>query len=75
VRNEVNFSLAPESAVTVDAVIYDLTGRKIKEMSFGRISAGEQQLSIPFEGMNKGSYVLQLLVGKEVKTAKFVVAQ
>jgi hypothetical protein len=75
VRNEVNFSLTPESAVTVDAVIYDLTGRKIKEMSFGRISAGEQQLSIPFEGMNKGSYVLQLLVGKEVKTAKFVVAQ
>lgn len=75
VRNEVNFSLSPETPVKVSAVIYDLAGRKIKEMSFGRIDAGEQQLSIPFAGMNKGSYVLQLMVGSEVKTAKFIVAQ
>ncbi len=74
VQSEINFSLLMTSNEKVRVDIYSLNGSLVKtlDMNLGR---GEQTVSVPAEGLNIGTYVLQVTAGARVQVAKFVVAQ
>ncbi len=67
----VNFTLTSKASVTVN--IYDLNGRLVKSIDMSQKSIGSHQESIDCSGLDRGTYIIQLVAGKESTTAKFTV--
>ncbi|MFH1121707.1 MAG: T9SS type A sorting domain-containing protein [Bacteroidota bacterium] len=75
VSTEINVELELSTKNPVLARIYNLKGDLVNIDEFGSLSKGKHLLTIPSGGLNQGTYLLQLTIGNEVKTAKFVVVK
>jgi len=64
----IQFSL-PENA-TVKIELFDLSGRKIKTIAEGAFQAGNHELNLSAENMEKGIYFLQLNTGSDIAFQK-----
>ncbi len=75
VTSEINFILDLSANMNVTASIFNMRGEVVKTASFGRLGKGEHRLSLSSDALSQGTYFLQLIVGNETKTAKFVVVK
>ncbi len=75
VEGEINVNLDLTSNSSVTAKVISLNGEISKTADFGFLAKGEHQLTIASDGLSQGTYLLQITVGKEIKTAKFVVVK
>lgn len=69
----VNFTLPLASEVVVN--IFDLNGRLVKITDMSRMTSGTHNTSIDCSMLERGTYILQLLSGKESTTIKFVITK
>ncbi|MDD2563658.1 MAG: C25 family cysteine peptidase [Salinivirgaceae bacterium] len=65
------YSLMQGNPVMID--IYNLNGQRVKGLLNQPMTAGEHQMSINFEGLASGVYVIRLLTGKTVDNLYIVV--
>jgi len=57
----------------VDAWLFDLVGRPVRRVDFGRVSAGEQALPVNVRGLPVGGYVLRVRAGNLVAAVRVLV--
>jgi len=65
----ISFSLPHTSEV--DLRIYDVTGRMVRTMAQGKMSAGEHELRLEAGALPSGVYFVKVEAGKAAKVAKF----
>ena len=53
--------------------IYDLNGRLVATRQLGTVAAGEQTFTVSTEGLSKGMYLLNVIVGGHIAVAKMMV--
>jgi len=58
---------------SVNAGIYDVNGRFVKNINFGTLPAGNQKLRIDVSDLNTGVYIIRIISGNQSKTSKFIV--
>ncbi|MCB9016293.1 MAG: T9SS type A sorting domain-containing protein [Lentimicrobiaceae bacterium] len=75
VSSVVNFNMDLAGLTPVTVKVYNLKGIEVKSVEFGTLSRGEHQLAVSAEGLSRGTYLLQVIAGNDVKTAKFVVVK
>ncbi len=68
-----NFTLAKSGNVTIG--IYDLLGRRMKQISLGEISVGEHSETLDLHGLADGTYLCKLITGGDVSSAMFTVVK
>ena len=66
-----NFDL--KESCNVSYQVFDMTGRMVMNQNLGRMSEGEQQISINVENLSAGSYILRLNQGSKNNSVKFMV--
>ncbi|MCR5444900.1 MAG: T9SS type A sorting domain-containing protein [Bacteroidales bacterium] len=68
-------NLAVNAAESGNAVlrIYDLNGRMVAERRLGYVSEGEQLYTIGTEGMAKGMYLVNVIIGGHTAASKMIV--
>lgn len=66
----IEFTIDEDSYINLD--LYDVTGRKIESVNSGNYEAGIHTLSIEPTHLDKGVYIIELLIN-EVKTRKVIV--
>jgi hypothetical protein len=67
----INFELLEKTDVIIK--IYDLTGKNVFSFTQSGLNAGSHILPIGLGDLNKGTYVVHLLAGKDVRTNKLVI--
>lgn len=70
-RATVRFRLS--ESTELQATIVDVMGRRVSELSLGRLPGGANQFDLPTSQLPAGVYNLHLTDGQGVKTHKFVV--
>jgi hypothetical protein len=70
-RANVRFSLA--QATTVEAAVYDVTGRRVLHQNLGNLMAGSNQFTLETDQLATGVYSLRLSDGNAMEILKFVV--
>lgn len=65
------FVLNHPAEITID--IYDVMGRKIRELSREKLTAGEHRKEFMLKGLNPGLYFIQLNTGLDKKTLRLVI--
>lgn len=73
VRDVANVKLSLTAPDEVDAWLFDLAGRPVLRVGFGRIASGEQALPVDVQGLPAGGYVLRVRVGGLVAAVPLVV--
>ena len=68
-----NYTLPVSAKVTVN--IYDLNGRMVKSIALSQQFAGVHQTNVDCSSLNRGTYIMQIVAGKESSTTKFVVTK
>ncbi|MFN6037471.1 MAG: T9SS type A sorting domain-containing protein [Bacteroidota bacterium] len=63
-QTTVNFNLA--SAQNVMIAVYDLKGSKVSSISCGRLQNGTQNITVPLDGLSKGTYILGVIGDNDV---------
>lgn len=53
--------------------IYDLNGRCVSVRQLGIVAAGEQTFTVSTEGLSRGMYLINVIVGGQVSVAKMMV--
>lgn len=69
----INITLPVASKVVVN--IYDLFGRVVKTIDLGQMSVGSQSEYFDLSDLSRGTYVMQLIAGKESTSQKFVLTR
>lgn len=75
VNNQINFNLNMENPSQVSVKVYDLKGNLVDFYNHGLVNKGQQKVSFKADNLINGTYVLQVTVGNEMKSAKFVVVK
>lgn len=75
VTSEINFRLDLANLNTVSVKVFNMKGNVVKVADLGTLNRGDHKLSVSADGMATGTYLLQVIAGNEVKTAKFVVVK
>ena len=75
VSSEINVKIDLPVRSSVNARVFNLKGELVNKAEFGSMNKGEHQLTIQAGNLQQGTYLLQLSVGNNVKTAKFVVVK
>ncbi|PKP04438.1 MAG: hypothetical protein CVU14_00215 [Bacteroidetes bacterium HGW-Bacteroidetes-9] len=75
VSSEINVKVELPVRSAVIARVFNLKGELVNKTEFGSINKGEHQLTIQAGNLQQGTYLLQLSIGNDVKTAKFVVVK
>lgn len=70
-RANVRFSLG--QATTVEAAVYDVTGRRVLHQNLGNLMAGSNQFTLETDQLATGVYSLRLSDGNAMEILKFVV--
>jgi len=65
-RTTIRYDL-PEEA-TVEIVVYDLLGRRVRSLELGRKQAGEHEATLSARDLSTGTYFLKLKAGDQVDT-------
>lgn len=72
-RTKIKFSISQfASAYDVELVIYDLLGRKVKEISMGKLNAGVYEVEIEAVELSSGVYFCVLKAGKFFDSIKII---
>lgn len=66
-------SLSDANPTRID--VYDLSGRLVASQDAGQLSAGDHKLRVSTDGWQNGSYIVRMLSGKNVSTAKLIVSR
>ena len=53
--------------------IYDLNGRMVVTRQLGTVSAGEQTFTVSTEGLTRGMYLINIIIGGHIAVAKMMV--
>lgn len=69
--NNINFRYSFVKTTEVNARIMDLTGRTLKIVSLGKVSAGEQKFEVDINGLPKGTYLLEVTTDSSKGISKF----
>jgi inner membrane protein involved in colicin E2 resistance len=75
VSSEINVKVELPVRSAVIARVFNLKGELVNKTEFGSLNKGEHQLTIQAGNLQQGTYLLQLSIGNDVKTAKFVVVK
>lgn len=73
VYGQANLSLSTSVAGHARLVVYDLNGRCVVNRDLGHISEGEQVYTIGTEGMSKGMYLVNVIIGGHTAATKMMV--
>lgn len=73
VMGEANLALTAAEAGNAVLRIYDLNGRMVTERNLGYANEGEQVYSIGTEGMAKGMYLVNVIIGGHTAATKMMV--
>lgn len=73
VMGEANLQLNANEAGTAVLRIYDLNGRMVGERQLGFVAEGEHVYSIGTEGLAKGMYLVNVIIGGHTAATKMVV--
>jgi len=57
----------------VSLAIFDLLGRRMKEISLGELSAGEHSQQIDLRGLANGTYIYKMQIGGDITSAMFTI--
>jgi len=68
-----NISINLENSAKTTINIYDISGRIVKTMDLGQKSAGTHKISIDCNDLSNGTYIAQMIAGKEKIASKFIV--
>jgi hypothetical protein len=66
-----NFTLAKPDIVSLE--IFDLLGRRMKQVALGEMSTGEHSQEIDLHGLSDGSYLCKLQAGGEATAVMFTI--
>jgi hypothetical protein len=72
-RTLVRFGLSDASATNVR--LYDLSGRLLRDISLGRLSAGGHTMTIDGADLSSGLYILELFAGADVSRRKLMLVK
>jgi len=72
-RTLVRFGLSDASAANVR--LYDLSGRLLRDISLGRLSAGDHTMTIDGADLSSGVYLLELSAGADVSRRKLTLVK
>lgn len=56
----------------LQAKIYDIVGKEVKQFSWNRLNAGTQELTFDVKDLNSGVYWMQIQAGEVTRTTKFI---
>lgn len=70
--NEATVRFSLDEATQVEANIFDMLGRPVRNIDLGQLSGGAQQFSIETAGLPSGVYSLQLSNGRGQQNLKFI---
>ena len=73
VVGEANLSISATEAGDAQLRIYDLNGRCVSVRNLGHVAEGEQVYSISTEGMAKGMYLVNVIMGGHTSATKMMV--
>ena len=73
VSSQATLSFDLKESCNVSYQVFDMTGRMVMNQNMGRMSEGEQQISINAENLSSGSYILRLNQGAKNNSVKFMV--
>ena len=73
VSGDAHLSIGTAEAGTAQLRIYDLNGRCVMDRQLGSIAEGEHVFTIGTEGMAKGMYLINVIIGGHTATAKMMV--
>ena len=66
-----NFTLAKSGNVTIE--IYDLLGRRMKQVLLREIAAGEHSETLDLYGLSDGTYLCKMITGEDISSIMFTV--
>jgi hypothetical protein len=72
-HNEAFITITPDKSTNIIIELIDLSGRKIKSISSGTLSAGEHTIKLELKGISDGSYFLNIIIGDQKVIKKIVV--
>lgn len=70
--NEATVRFSLDEAAHVEASVFDMLGRPVRNLDLGNLSGGAQQFSLETAGLPSGVYSLQLSNGRGQQNLKFV---
>ena len=73
VYNETNVSINAQVAGTAILRVYDLNGRVVVDRNLGYVAEGEHSYTLDCSGMNKGMYLVNVIIGGHTSAVKMVV--
>ena len=68
----INLELNLAKRTDLKIYIFDINGRMVKQVDFDQIAAGTESVELRVSSLPRGSYVINMLAGKSVKTGKFI---
>jgi flagellar hook assembly protein FlgD len=73
VYNETNVVVNAQVAGTAVLRVYDLNGRVVVDRKLGYVAEGEHSYTLDCTGMNKGMYLVNVIIGGHTSAVKMVV--
>ena len=73
VMGEAHLMVNTDEAGTAQLRIYDINGRCVASRSLGHVSEGEQVYTVNTEGMAKGMYLVNVIIGGHTSATKMMV--
>lgn len=73
VNDYVNLKLNLEAKSDLQITVRDMTGRMVRAMNYNGVDRGTESLRLNLSGLKNGNYIISLINGNDVKTAKMIV--
>ena len=73
VMGDANLTITTNEAGSAMLRIYDINGRCVASRSLGHVSEGEQVYTVSTEGMAKGMYLVNVIIGGHTSATKMMV--
>ena len=73
VRDEAKVSFELQSNSSVSYQVFDMTGRMVKLVNLGTLTAGNHEVNVTVNDLSNGAYLLRLNAGASTSTVKFMV--
>ena len=69
----INVSFNQPNSSEVLLHIYDLGGKLVQSKSINNLSKGQQNIQLNINSLNRGTYMLQIIAGRETGTSKLII--
>jgi hypothetical protein len=69
----INISYYLNNPSNVQLNIYDLAGKLVSTVNETGLSKGHQKIDLKVNSLNRGTYLMQLVAGNEISTAKLII--